>query len=775
MQEQILRVVKRNGTYEAIMFDKISKRLSLLAKEEPSLSVNVTLIAQKVIHGIYDGIKTSELDHLAAETAIWMYGIHPDYSTMAARILISNLHKETFDDYYTLCEELISEPSLITQELFLIVKRYREKIQKALDYKKDYDYKFFGYKVLEKAYLIKRNGKVMERPQHLYMRVAIGINKWDIEGILTTYRLLSEGKYIHATPTLFNAGRINAQLASCFLLATKEDSIEGIYDTMKQCAIISKNAGGIGLHIHDVRSEGSYIKGTDGYSNGLVPMLRVFNETARYVDQGGGKRKGSFAVYLEPWHADIEKFLELKKNTGKEEQRCRDLFYGLWIPDLFMERVENNSHWSLFCPSICPGLSDVWGEDFAKLYITYETSGKASKTIKARDLWESIIVSQIETGTPYMLYKDACNRKSNQNNLGTIKCSNLCAEIVEYTSEEEIATCNLASVSLPKFVNEEKKCFDHNSLYETVSHVTRALNKVIDTTFYPLKETKFSNQKNRPLGIGVQGLAETFFKLRYPFDSNEAKQLNKEIFETMYFAALSTSCELAEKEGHYASYPGSLLSRGYLCHDMWDVNPSMRWDWDSLKERMEQFGVRNSLLLALMPTASTSSILNNTECFEPISSNIYTRRLLSGDFTVVNTYLMNDLLQLGLWSSSMKDTIIAHGGSIQNIGCIPKELKDLYKTVWEIKTKDIINMAIDRSAYIDQSQSMNIFMENPTKPKMTSMHFYTWKAGLKTGMYYLRTKPATNAIAFTIDDTTLLKEDKKEVCTMQEGCISCGS
>lgn len=773
MQEQILRVLKRNGTYEDIMFDKISKRLSLLAKEVPVLKVNVSLIAQKVIHGIYDGIKTSELDHLAAETSIWMYGIHPDYNTMAARILISNLHKETFDDYYTLCEQLISEPSLVTQELFLIVKQYKDQIQQALDYKRDYDYKFFGYKVLEKSYLIKRNGKVMERPQHLYMRVAIGINKWDIEGILKTYRLLSERKYIHATPTLFNAGRMHPQLASCFLVAMREDSIEGIYDTMKQCAIISKNAGGIGLHIHDIRSKGSYIKGTDGYSNGLVPMLRVFNETARYVDQGGGKRKGSFATYVEPWHADIEDFLELKKNSGKEEQRCRDLFYGLWVPDLFMERVEQDSNWSLFCPSVCPGLSDVWGEEFKELYTSYEVSGKASKTIKARDLWDRIVISQIETGTPYMLYKDACNRKSNQNNLGTIKCSNLCTEIVQYTSMDEVAVCNLASISLPNFADEG--VFNHTDLFNTVCHITKTLNKVIDTTFYPLKEARFSNEKNRPLGIGVQGLAETFFKLRYPFDSKEAKQLNKEIFETIYFAALSTSCELAEKEGYYASYRGSLLDRGFLCHDMWNVVPSDRWDWSSLRKRIATFGTRNSLLLAPMPTASTSSILNNTECFEPISSNIYMRRLLSGDFAIVNTYLMNDLLQLGLWSPSMKDTIIAHGGSIQGIACIPKELKDLYKTVWEIKTKDLIDMATDRAAYIDQSQSMNIFMAQPTKSKVTSMHFYTWKSGLKTGMYYLRTKPAVDAIAFTIDNTTLLNEDKKEVCTMQEGCISCGS
>lgn len=792
MSDVTTYVTKRDGRKEPVMFDKIKERIERLAKKEKvPLNVNVFNVSQKVIQGIYNGIKTSELDTLASETAIWMYSTHPDYATLASRILISNLHKETISDYVTLCEELLKdkENPLILPEVLDIVKKYKTEITMAMDYKKDYRFHFFGYKVLERSYLIRKNKKIMERPQHLYMRVAIGIHKWDIQGILNTYKSLSEGKYTHATPTLFNAGRPFHQLASCFLLPPVGDSVPEIYKAVSDCAKISKTAGGIGFSIHDIRAKGSYIKGTDGYSNGVVPMLRVFNETARYVDQGGNKRPGSFACYLEPWHADIEDFLELKKNTGKEEMRARDLFFGLWIPDLFMKRVESNSEWSLFCPNKAQGLSKVWGEEFNNLYEKYEREGKASKVIKAQDLWNSIIVSQMETGTPYMLYKDSCNQKSNQNNLGTITCSNLCTEIIQYTSPEETAVCNLASISLPSCVNEELACFNHEELYRITYEVTRNLNKVIDITQYPIPETKNSNLKHRPIGIGVQGLAETFFKLRYPFASIEAKQLNKEIFETMYFASLSASCDLARENGSYSSYKGSLVSKNILCFDAWGEKPdSDRWNWDKLRTKISEHGIGNSLLLAPMPTASTSSILGNTECFEPITSNFYVRRVSAGEFPLINTYLINDLIKLNLWNEEMKNTIVLHKGSIQNISSIPKELKELYKTVWEISMRDIIDMAKDRAKYIDQSQSMNLFLSNPTKNAVTSMHFYGWKSGLKTGMYYLRTKPAVDAIQFTVNPTlstenkaniskppSPVKKEDSNVCRMEEGCLMCGS
>jgi ribonucleoside-diphosphate reductase alpha subunit len=772
-------VTKRDGRKEPVMFDKIAERISLLAnKDRVPLNVNVFTVTQKVIQGIYDGIKTSELDNLAAETAIWMYSIHPDYATLASRILISNLHKETISDYFELCEELIKdkENPLIIPEILEIVRKYRTEITVAMDYKKDYRFTFFGFKVLERSYLIRKNKKVIERPQHLYMRVAIGIHKWDIQGILDTYKSLSEGKYIHATPTLFNAGRPFHQLASCFLMSVG-DSVKTIYKTLGDCAEISKHSGGIGFHIHDVRAKGSYIKGTDGYSNGIVPMLKTFESTAKFINQGG-KRPGSFACYLEPWHADIEDFLELKKNTGKEEMRARDIFYSLWIPDLFMKRVESNSKWSLFCPNKAPGLSDVWGEEFENLYEKYEIEGRANKVIKAQDLWNAIVTSQIETGGPYMLYKDACNKKSNQNNLGTIKCSNLCTEIIQYTSAEETAVCNLASISLPSCFNEETKIYNHDELYKIAYEVTRNLNKVIDVTYYPTPETKNSNLKHRPIGIGIQGLAETFFKLRYPFTSPEAKQLNKEIFETIYFAALNASCDMAREFGPYSSYKGSLVSKNILSFDVWGIKPtSGRWNWDKLRNKIKVHGIRNSLLLAPMPTASTSSILGNTECFEPITSNCYTRRVSAGDFPLINPYLVDDLIKLQLWNDDMKNTIIVHKGSVQSIPSIPKELKELYKTVWEISMKDIIDMAKDRGAYIDQSQSMNLFLAFPTKNSVTSMHFYAWKSGLKTGMYYLRTKPAVDAIQFTVNTPQVPLPPKKEamVCEMEKGCLMCGS
>lgn len=654
-------------------------------------------------------------------------------------------------------------------------------------YDRDFDYDYFGFKTLERSYLLRVNGKVVERPQHMLMRVSVGIHKEDVDSAIRTYHLLSERWFTHASPTLFNAGTPRPQLSSCFLIAMKEDSIEGIYDTLKQCACISKSAGGIGLHIHNIRATSSYIRGTNGTSNGIVPMLRVFNDTARYVDQGGGKRKGAFAIYLEPWHADIFDWLDLRKNHGKEESRARDLFYGLWCNDLFMQRVEENAQWSLFCPSEAPGLADVWGDAFNTLYERYEKEGRAKKVIKAQQLWFAILEAQVETGNPYMLFKDACNRKSNQKNLGTIKSSNLCTEIIEYTAPDETAVCNLASIALPRFVKEEgghqigrkavkltgslgseNRFFDHAKLFEVTKQVTRNLNKIIDVNYYPAKEAQNSNLRHRPVGIGVQGLADAFILLGMPFDSEEAKQLNKEIFETIYFAALTASCDAAEVEGPYSSFEGSPVSQGILQFDMWGVEPaSTRHDWAGLKERIKQVGVRNSLLLAPMPTASTSQILGNNECFEPYTSNIYARRVLSGEFTVVNQHLLSDLTELGLWTPALKNMLIASNGSIQAIQGIPDNLKAIYRTVWEVKQRHLVDMAADRGAYIDQSQSFNVHMSDPNFGKLTSLHFYAWKRGLKTGMYYLRTRAAADAIKFTVDQTALKEANKMNENTQQ--------
>ncbi len=751
-------VIKRDGRKEPVKFDKITARVKKLCYGLSPI-VQPELVAMKVIEGLYDGVSTYELDNLAAEVSASKTIEHPDYALLASRISVSNLHKntkksfsDTIEDLYTYIDPITGEnASLIAQDVYQIVKDNSEYFDSSIIYDRDFKYDFFGFKTLERAYLLKINNKIVERPQHMLMRVSIGIHKEDIEAAVKSYNAMSEGWFTHATPTLFNAGTPKPQMSSCFLLQMKEDSIEGIYDTLKQCARISQSAGGIGLSIHDIRAKGSYIKGTNGTSNGIVPMLRVFNDTARYVDQGGGKRKGSFAIYVEPWHADIIDFLDLKKNHGKEEQRARDLFYAMWVPDLFMKRVEENGDWTLMCPNECPGLSDAYGEAFDTLYTKYEAEGRGRKTIKAQDVWFKILESQIETGTPYMVYKDAANLKSNQKNLGTIKSSNLCTEILEYTAPDEVAVCNLGSIALPKFVNQEKKTFDHDKLFEMAYHLTVNLNRVIDQNYYPVIEAKNSNMRHRPIGIGVQGLADAFILMRFPFDSEEASVLNKEIFETIYYAAVTASKDLAIKDGPYESIKGSPISNGEFQFDMWGVKPSNRWEWDILREEVKKHGVRNSLLLAPMPTASTAQILGNNECFEPYTSNIYTRRVLSGEFIIVNKHLLKDLTKLNLWDSTMKNKLMASNGSIQNINEIPQDIKDLYKTAWEISQKVLINQAADRGAFVCQSQSLNLFMENANFAKLTSMHFYGWKAGLKTGMYYLRTKAATDAIKFTVD------------------------
>ena len=787
-------VIKRDGRRESVKFDKITARIEKLCYGLDINYIHPVDIAKKVINGIYDGVTTVELDNLAAETAATMTTRHPDYAVLAARIAISNLHKVTSKSFsntmkrlYTYIDPKTGEnASLIAKDVYGIIKSNAALLDSTIIYDRDFSYDYFGFKTLERSYLMKLDGKVVERPQHMLMRVAIGIHKEDIEAAIETYHLLSEKWFTHATPTLFNAGTPKPQLSSCFLLTMKDDSIDGIYDTLKQCAKISQSAGGIGLSIHNVRATGSYIKGTNGVSNGIVPMLRNFDMTARYVDQGGGKRKGSFAIYLEPWHADIFAFLDLKKNHGKEENRARDLFYALWISDLFMERVENNEDWSLFCPNEAPGLADCYGDDFVKLYTKYEREGRARKVVKAQDLWFEVLESQIETGTPYMLYKDAANKKSNQKNLGVIKSSNLCTEIMEYTSPDEVAVCNLASLALPKFVTEDGK-FDHQKLYEITYVVTKNLNKVIDINYYPVPEARNSNLRHRPIGLGIQGLADVFIMLRMPFDSPEARGLNKDIFETIYFAAMTASKDLAIKEGPYETFKGSPVSKGIFQFDMWGVTPSSnRWDWDSLKKEVKQHGVRNSLLVAPMPTASTSQILGNNECFEPYTSNIYTRRVLSGEFIVVNKHLLKDLIRLGLWNDSMKNKMIEANGSIQKIPEIPQNIKEIYKTVWEISQKSILDMAADRGAYICQSQSLNVHIQDPNFGKLTSMHFHAWKKGLKTGMYYLRTKAAADAIKFTLEKQKAVAEPTAEeikqkqadmACSLDDpdGCIACGS
>jgi len=750
-------VVKRDGRKEAVKFDKITARIIKMCYGLDPL-VSPEAVAMKVIEGIYDGVTTSELDNLAAETAAAKTIDHPDYALLASRIAVSNLHKETkksfsevMEDLYTYVDPKTNQPaSLLAEDVYNVIMENREVLDSSIIYDRDFKYDYFGFKTLSRSYLLRLNGEIAERPQQMLMRVSVGIHKGDINEAIKTYNLMSEGWFTHATPTLFNAGTPKPQMSSCFLLTMKQDSIDGIYDTLKSCAKISQSAGGIGLAIHDIRATGSYIKGTNGASNGIVPMLRVFNDTARYVDQGGGKRKGSFAVYIEPWHADVFDFLDLKKNHGKEEQRARDLFYALWIPDLFMKRVESNGDWTLMCPNECPGLSDTHSAEFEALYTKYESEGKGRKTIKAQDLWFKILESQIETGTPYMLYKDAANAKSNQQNLGTIKSSNLCTEIIEYTSPDEIAVCNLASLALPKFVMEDGQ-FDHNKLFEVTYQATVNLNRIIDGNYYPVEEARNSNMRHRPIGLGVQGLADAFIMMRFPFESPEAKQLNAEIFETIYYAAMTASKDLAKKEGAYESFPGSPLSKGIFQFDMWNVTPSNRWEWDVLRKEVMEFGARNSLLLAPMPTASTAQILGNNECFEPYTSNIYTRRVLSGEFIIVNKHLLKDLVKEGLWNKDMRSKLMASNGSVQNIIEIPAHLKALYKTAWEISQKAIVDLAADRGAYICQSQSLNIFMENANFGKLTSMHFYGWKQGLKTGMYYLRTKAATDAQKITVD------------------------
>lgn len=782
-------VIKRDQRKESVKFDKITARIEKLSYGLNTKYVKTIEIAKKVIDGIYDGVSTQELDELAAETAATLTTKHPDYAVLAARISISNLHKTTSKSFSNTMKRLYTyinpktgkNASLLSKEIYGIINKNAAILDSSIIYDRDFSYDYFGFKTLEKSYLLKLKGLVVERPQHMLMRVAIGIHKEDIDAAIETYNLLSEKWFTHATPTLFNAGTPKPQLSSCFLLTMKDDSIDGIYDTLKQCAKISQSAGGIGLSIHNVRATGSYINGTNGISNGIIPMLRNFDMTARYVDQGGGKRKGSFAIYLEPWHADIFEFLQLKKNHGKEELRARDLFYAMWIPDLFMKRVEANEDWSLFSPDEAKDLHETYGDDFEKLYTKYEKEGKARKSVKAQDLWFEILESQIETGNPYILYKDAANKKSNQKNLGTIKSSNLCTEIMEYTSPDEIAVCNLASIALNKFVKEDMT-YDHKKLYEITKVITKNLNKVIDVNYYPVEEARNSNMRHRPIGIGVQGLADTFILMRYAFDSKEAKKLNVEIFETIYFGAMEASMEIAKKDGAYESYKGSPVSKGIFQFDMWGITPnSNRWDWTKLKQKVKKNGVRNSLLLAPMPTASTSQILGNNECFEPYTSNIYTRRVLSGEFIVVNKHLLKDLIKLNLWDDSMKDRLMEANGSIQKIKEIPENIKLLYRTVWEVSQKSVINMAADRGAYICQSQSMNIHMQDATFGKLTSMHFHAWKKGLKTGLYYLRTKAAADAIKFTIvkDEKKSIEEKEKETiqCSIdnKDDCEMCGS
>jgi ribonucleoside-diphosphate reductase alpha chain len=795
-----LQVVNRKGEREDVRFDAIMEKLTQLAEGLDPVWIDPAHVAKLTIEGLYDGVTTRELDQLAAETAASLASQHPDYSRLAARICVDDLHRSTktqFSEVITDLRDYIDPESrkhapLISEEVYAVIMENAEILDNHINYGRDHNYDYFGFKTLERSYLLKLNGEVAERPQHMLMRVSVGIHHGNIEKALKTYDLMSEGYFTHATPTLFNSGTPKPQMSSCFLLTMQDDSLEGIYDTLKQCALISKSAGGIGLSIHHIRSQGAYIKGTNGTSNGIVPMLRVFNDTARYVDQGGGKRKGSIAVYLEPWHPDILAFLDLKKNHGKEEVRARDLFYAMWISDLFMERVEANADWSLFCPNECPGLQDAYGDGFKQLYESYEAEGRARKTIPARTIWDKIVESQIETGTPYMCYKDAANEKSNQKNLGTIRSSNLCTEIMEYTSEDEVAVCNLASIALPKYIDMETKSFNHKLLYDVTYHATGNLNRVIDVNFYPVIEARNSNMRHRPIGLGVQGLADTFAMLGLCFESEEARVLNKEIFETIYFAACTASKDAAIAEGAYSTFKGSPASEGKLQFDLWGMNEhSGRWDWDTLKQEIVEHGMRNSLLVAPMPTASTSQILANNECFEAFTSNLYVRRTLSGEFIVLNKHLVRDLIARDLWSLEMKDEILRHKGSVQAISGIPDDVKEMYKTTWEIKQRYVLDMSADRGAYVDQSQSLNIHMVDANPAKITSMHFYGWRKGLKTGMYYLRTKAAADAIQFTVeakvkDDQTVagLADRAEELSSLEaiacsldtpDDCLSCGS
>ncbi|REE83730.1 ribonucleoside-diphosphate reductase alpha chain [Lutibacter oceani] len=791
-------VLKRDGRKEPVMFDKITARVRKMCYGLNKL-VDPVKVAMRVIEGLYDGVTTSELDNLAAETAATMTVQHPDYARLAARIAVSNLHKNTKKTFSEVMTDLYNyvnprtgkKAPLLSDETYKVIKDNAAKLDSTIIYNRDFGYDYFGFKTLERSYLLKLNGEIAERPQHMLMRVAIGIHQNDIDEAIETYELMSKKIFTHATPTLFNSGTPKPQMSSCFLLQIQDDSIDGIYDTLKQTAKISQSAGGIGLSIHNVRATGSYIRGTNGTSNGIVPMLKVYNDTARYVDQGGGKRKGSFAIYMEPWHADVFDFLDLRKNTGAEEMRARDLFYAMWIPDLFMKRVEENGEWTLMCPNECPHLFDTYGDEFEKLYTGYEKVGKGRKTIKARSLWEKILEAQIETGNPYMLYKDAANRKSNQKNLGTIRSSNLCTEIMEYTAKDEVAVCNLASIAIPMFIEQDEKgnkFFNHQRLFNVTKKITRNLDTVIDRNYYPVKEAENSNFRHRPIGLGIQGLADAFIMLRMPFTSDEAKKLNEEIFETIYFAAVTSSMEIAKVKEPYSTYEGSPMSQGEFQFNMWGVSEddlSGRWDWKSLRKEVLENGVRNSLLVAPMPTASTSQILGNNEAFEPYTSNIYTRRVLSGEYIVVNKHLLEDLVELGLWNNEMKEDIMRANGSIQHIDVIPQNLKDLYKTVWEMSMKDIIDMSRQRGYFIDQSQSLNLFMQDANYSKLTSMHFYAWKSGLKTGMYYLRTKSAVNAIQFTLsnkkkqEETPLTPEELKAMLIASQNnpddCEMCGS
>ena len=788
-----MQVVKRDGSKEDVSFDKVLNRIRIAAKD---LEVNPTLIAQRTLLRIYDGVKTSELDELAAQLSISLMTTNPDYGTLASRIAVSNHHRNTSDKFTDVVKALSEQTldktgektSIVSQELIELCEKYGEQIDAKIDYERDYLFDYFGFKTLEKLQYLLRDtkGKTLERPQHLIMRVSLALwGSVDLEKAFETYDLLSQKYFIHATPTNFNAGTKRQQLSSCFLLAMKEDSIAGIYDTLKDCAMISKNSGGIGLHIHNIRAKGSLIKGTNGTSNGIVPMLRNFNDTARYCDQGGGKRNGSFAIYLEPWHADVEDFLKLKLNTGSEEERCRDLFYALWIPDLFMERVEKNEPWTLFCPSEAPGLADVYGDEFKVLYEKYEAEGRGRKQVDAQKLWFKVLDSQIETGTPYLLYKDAANKKSNQKNLGTIKSSNLCVEIIEYSNESETAVCNLASIALPMYVDAKTKKFNYEKLRQVVKVAIKNLNRVIDINYYPTPETERSNMRHRPVGLGVQGLADVFALMRVPWESEKAAELNQRIFEHIYYAAVESSCEVAEEEGPYSTYIGSPMSEGKFQYDMWGITPltdnDNSLDWSSLKEKVNKHGVRNSLLMAPMPTASTSQILGFNECIEPFTSNIYTRRTLAGEFIIVNKHLMRDLEKLDLWNENMKQQIIARNGSIQGIEEIPESIQKLYKTSWEIKQKTLIDMAAARGAFICQSQSLNLFVADPNYAKLTSMHFYSWKQGLKTGIYYLRTRAPVMAQKFTVDPELQKAAEKSEQERLHkkyapdEGCTMCSA
>ena len=758
IMEQEMRVTKRDGQLMTVEFDKILRRLKILGNEA-GIKINYTSLAMKVIDQLFDGISTTKIDELSAEQCASMGSTHYDYTTLAGRIVVSNHHKNTNPSFREVMTELYNfidkrgKPSpLVSDELYKIVCDDTDgELDKLCDFSRDYLIDYFGFKTLERAYLMKVDGKTVERPQHMWLRVAIGIHGYDMTSVKETYEYMSRKYFTHATPTLFNAGTPHPQLSSCFLQAMESDSIDGIYNTLKECALISKWAGGIGMHIHNVRASGSHIRGTNGQSNGIVPMLKVFNNTAKYVDQGGGRRNGSFAIYLEPWHADVEMFLQMRKNHGDEELKARDLFYAMWIPDLFMERIKENGKWTLMCPDECPGLADVYGDDFLALYTKYEREGKGRNTVNARDLWFQILDAQMETGTPYILFKDACNKKSNQKNVGTIKSSNLCTEIVEYSDENETAVCNLASIALPAFVSADG-VMDYEELHKVSRIVTNNLNRVIDVNYYPTPKTQRSNFRHRPVGIGVQGLADVFMMMGLPFHSDEAKLINKRIFETIYHAALEKSCELAMRYGPYETFAGSPASQGILQFDMWKVDPTNdRYDWTELKRRIMKYGIRNSLLMAPMPTASTSQILGYNECIEPITSNIYNRRTMAGEFILTNKYLMTDLLKLDLWNDKIKNNIIANNGSVQHIEAIPQEIRDKYKTVWELPMKHLIDMSADRGAFICQSQSLNLWLEDPNYNSLTSMHFYSWSKGLKTGIYYLRRRARHQAQKFTIE------------------------